>query len=127
MVIRSRTSIRIGSPKVSTPSRPAPLGLVHGRLGVGQQLGGASSTPKVLRATPTEASRKTSVPATSNGCGQCARARSMKADGAAWARAGRGLEQGQELVASEAGHELGIAGHPRQAPATAASTRSPVS
>ena len=44
-----------------------------------------SSTPKVLRATPTEASRKTSFPSTTKGSASDARTRSMKAEALMWA------------------------------------------
>ena len=76
--------MRIDSPKVSAPEPPRALAWYMAASAL-ESSSAVSSTPKVLRATPTEASRKTSDPSTMNGSANDTRTRSMKADALMWA------------------------------------------
>ncbi len=76
--------MRIDSPKVSAPEPPRALAWYMAASAL-ESSSAVSSTPKVLRATPTEASRKTSEPSTRNGSANDTRTRSMKADALMWA------------------------------------------
>ena len=119
--------MRIDSPKVSAPEPPRALGLVHGGLGVGQQLGGVVHTEGV-EGHPHRGVEEDLGPLHQERLGQrrpdpVDERRRVDVGGA-----GTVAEQGQELVAPEPGDELGVAGHLSAGgrPPTA-STRSPKS
>ena len=84
MVIRSMARSLIPSPNSSTPESPFAFASYMAASALASRVG-ASPAPKVLRATPTVASTKTSVPSRSSGSASAPRARSMNAEARRWA------------------------------------------
>ncbi len=113
MVIRSRTSKRIDSPKVTTLDRPPRLARYIAASALESSVA-ASSTPKVLNATPTDALEEDLGPVDHEGSRQTP-SRTFD-EGRCPHRRGTPVtdEEREELVSTEARDQLRFAGDPHQ-------------